>query len=231
MGEPAGVLTGPPGPASRRRPGWPADLGPLPSAAGQVALRPLRRRDGVAWREIRIRDEALIARWDATSPLSWAERHSPAMWRSQRAMLAAAGRTGEALPFAITVDGVFAGQVTLGGIQRAALRSGWVGYWVDSRLHRRGVATTAVALALAHALGPVGLHRVEATIDPENAASRAVVAHLGMREEGLLRRYLDIAGAWRDHLLYAMTVEELPGGPDPASALLRAYRSRGQAGQ
>lgn len=228
MAEPAGVLTGPPGPygpGARRHPGWPAELGPLECAAGRVVVRPLRRRDGRAWREIRLRDEALIARWDATSALTWADRHTPAMWRSQRSMLVAAARRGEALPFAITVDSAFAGQVTLGGIQRGALRSGWIGYWVDSHLHGRGVATTAVALAVAHALGPVGLHRVEATIDPENAASRAVVAHLGMREEGLLRRYLDIAGAWRDHLLYAMTVEELPGGPDPASALLR--RSRG----
>jgi len=227
MAEPGGVLTGPPaGPRGGRHPGWPAGLGPLPCGAGEVALRPLRRRDGVAWRAIRLRDERLIARWDATSELSWSERHAAPMWRAQRSMLVAAARRGEALPFAITVDGGFAGQVTLGGIQRGALRSGWVGYWVDSRLHGRGVATVAVALAVAHAFGPVALHRVEATIDPANAASRAVVEHLGFREEGLLRRYLDIAGAWRDHLLYAMTVEELPAGPDAVGALLRAYRER-----
>jgi ribosomal-protein-alanine N-acetyltransferase len=199
-------------------------LGPLPSRAGAVTLRPLRRRDGAAWRTIRLRDEALIARWDATSTLSWPERHSPALWRTHRALLVAAARRGEALPFVICVDGRFAGQLTLGGIQRGALQSGWVGYWVDSTVHGNGVATVAVALALAHGLGPVGLHRVEATIAPENAASRAVVGHLGMREEGLLRRYLDIAGAWRDHLLFAMTVEELPGGPDPAAALLARAR-------
>ena len=222
MTEPAGALIGPLG--GGRRPGWPALLGPLRSRAGAVQLRPLRRRDGRAWREIRLRDEALIKRWDATSMLTWAERHAPVMWRAQRAALMSAARRGEALPFAIIVDGAFAGQVTVGGIQHGALRSGWVGYWVDSTLHGRGVATVAVALTVAHALGPVGLHRVEATIDPANAASRAVVAHLGLREEGLLRRYLDIDGAWRDHLLYAITVEEMPSGPNPAAALLRDYR-------
>ena len=116
------------------------------------------------------------------------------MWHSHRVLLRSGARRGEVVPFAITVDGRFAGQVTLGGIQRGALRSGWVGYWVDSRLHGQGVATAAVALTVAHGFGPVGLHRIEATVAPENLASRAVVAHLGFRQEGHLVRYLDIAG-------------------------------------
>ena len=50
-----------------------------------------------------------------------------------------------------------------------------------------------------------------ATVRPENAASRAVLAKVGFREEGLLQRYLDVDGAWRDHLLVGMTVEEVEG--------------------
>ena len=46
---------------------------------------------------------------------------------------------------------------------------------------------------------------------PENAASRAVLSKVGFREEGLLKRYLDVDGAWRDHLLVAMTIEEIQG--------------------
>ena len=63
------------------------------------------------------------------------------------------------------------------------------------------------------------LHRVEATVRPENAASRAVLAKAGFREEGLLQRYLEVDGAWRDHLLVALTVEELSGSV--TSALVR----------
>lgn len=212
-----------PGSWGRRRPGWPAVLGPLSghsSEMGVVGLRPLHRGDGRAWREIRIRDEHLIARWDATSVQTWAERHSMTAWRMQRAAVTAAARRGEALPFAITVNGIFAGQVTVGGIQRGALQSGWIGYWVDSRVQGRRVATRAVALAVAHLFGVAGLHRVEATISPANAASRAVVGHLGFREEGLLRRYLDIDGGWRDHLLYALTVEDLPADRPLLAGLL-----------
>ena len=228
-------------PPAGRHPGWPADLGPVPVRAGAVAVRPLRRADGDRWQQIRIRDQDAIAPWDATSALSWAERHNRAQWHSHRSLLIAAARRGEVLPFVITLDGVFVGQVTVGGIQRGALRSAWVGYWVDSKVQGGGVATAAVALTVGHALGPVGLHRIEATIAPENRASQAVVAHLGFRQEGYLQRYLDINGAWRDHLLFAMTAEELPGGtaellarwqsrrPPPPSAPHRWWRGPGPA--
>lgn len=221
-----GVLAGPTSSRNVRHPGWPAVLGPLPSHAGDVWLRPLRRRDGAAWRRLRMRDRALIERWDASSPLTWAERHSAASWRAARTALVWAARRGTCLPFAITVGGEFVGQVTLGGIQRGSVCGGWIGYWVSSEVTGRGVATAAVALAVAHGFGPVGLHRIEATVAPDNTASRAVVSHLGMREEGLLRRYLDIAGAWRDHLLYAITAEEMPRGTDPARALVAEYLKR-----
>lgn len=203
---------------------WPAALGPLPTAGGDVSLRPLARRDFAEWRRMRLADQQLIERWDATGEMTWEQRHSRSAWRSTYRALRRAARRGTCLPFAIDLEGAFAGQVTLGGIVRGAVCSGWIGYWVGSEWSGRGVGTAAVALGLAHGLGAAGLHRVEATVDPANAASRAVVTHLGMREEGLLLRYLDIAGAWRDHLLYAMTAEELPTGPSPAAALVARHR-------
>ena len=213
------VLTG-------AHPGWPSHLGPLETRIGRVEGRPLQRSDFADWQRSRIRDEKLIAPWDASSELSWADRHSRPMWNSHRALLRVGARRGEVVPFAITVNGAFAGQVTLGGIQRGALRSGWVGYWVDSHFHGKGVATAAVALIVAHGFGPVGLHRIEATISPENLASRGVVAHLGFRQEGHLVRYLNIDGAWRDHLLYALTAEEVPHG---LPQLLQRWQSGGTA--
>jgi ribosomal-protein-alanine N-acetyltransferase len=57
-----------------------------------------------------------------------------------------------------------------------------------------------------------GAARVGASIRPENHASRRVVEKLGFHEEGLRRRYLHINGAWRDHLCYALTIEDVHGG-------------------
>jgi len=115
------------------------------------------------------------------------------------------------LPMAIELDGNFCGQITVGNIIRGALCSAWIGYWVAKEVGGQGVATAALGLGLDHCFGPMMLHRVEATVRPENVASQAVLRHAGFREEGLLRRYLDVDGQWRDHLLVAMTVEEVPG--------------------
>ena len=206
-----------------RHPGWPATLGPVQVRAGSVGLRPLQRSDGDRWQRIRLANEASISPWDATSSLTWSQRHTPAQWRSHRSLLIAAARRGEVLPFAITRAGRFVGQVTIGGIPRGAVGSAWVGYWVAGAATSGGVATAAVALAVGHAVGPAGLHRIEATIAPENTASQAVVAHVGFRQEGYLQRYLDISGAWRDHLLFAVTREEIPGG---TADLLARWQSR-----
>ena len=74
------------------------------------------------------------------------------------------------------------------------------------------MASLAVALVADHAFAPVGLHRLQADIRPENRPSQRLVERLGFRQEGLLRRYLDIDGDWRDHLSYALLAEDVPGG-------------------
>lgn len=190
---------------------WPAVLGPATSRAGQVRLRPLRRGDGQAWRDQRIVDEDLLHPWEASDPTAWPDRHTRGSWTRHRRSLLVAARRAEAAPFAIEVDGAFAGQVTVGGVRYGVQRSGWVGYWVSSAVQGHGVATISVALVLEHLFTTVGLHRIEATIAPANVPSRTVVGHLGFRQEGLLRDYLHVGGSWTDHLLFAITAPEWRG--------------------
>lgn len=185
--------------------GWPARL-----REGRVELRPLRLRDATAWREVRTRNARWLRPWEATLPMS--EHDAPATYGSMVRRLRAEAREGRGLPFALTVDGAFAGQVTVGGISRGSLLSAYIGYWIDQRLAGRGIMPTAVALATDHCFGAVGLHRVEINIRPENAASLRVVEKLGFRPEGLRERYLHIDGDWRDHLTFALCADEVPGG-------------------
>ena len=70
----------------------------------------------------------------------------------------------------------------------------------------------AVAMAIDYCFFTAGLHRIEIAIRPENTNSLRVVEKLGIPEVGYARRYLHIDGAWRDHRLYAITVEECPEG-------------------
>jgi ribosomal-protein-alanine N-acetyltransferase len=195
-----------------RHPGWPAKLGPLRVAAGTVGVRGPRLLDGGAWSKIRLRDREHLERWEPTAPGSWEDRNATLAWPGQWSSLRALARRGMTLPFVITVDGQLAGQVTIGNVIRGSLCSAWIGYWVASHVIGGGVAPAAVAMVMDHAFMYAGLHRIEATVRPENKASLRVLEKLGFRQEGLFRRYLDVAGGWRDHLCLAVTTEDVPDG-------------------
>jgi ribosomal-protein-alanine N-acetyltransferase len=180
---------------------------------GDVGLRPFRLRDAQAWSEARIRNEEWLAPWEGRQPglpdTTWEDRHSPSSYAAMLRMMRRESRAGRSLPLAIVVRGSLAGQVTVANVVRGAFQSASVGYWVDRDVAGRGVMPTALALVVDHCLGPVGLHRVEANIRPENGPSLRVVRKLGFREEGLHPRFLFIDGAWRDHLSFAVTREDL----------------------
>jgi len=127
-------------------------------------------------------------------------------------------RLGRSLPFAVTVDGQFAGQLTVTNIVGGSARWGQVGYWVDERFAGQGVIPTAVALVVDYCLFEMGLHRIEVAIRPENQASLRVVEKLGFTEIGYAPGYLHIDGEWRDHRLFALTAEQCEGG------VLRRFR-------
>ncbi|PZS19840.1 MAG: hypothetical protein DLM57_03060 [Pseudonocardiales bacterium] len=188
-------------------PGWPARL-----SAGAVVLRAPRLRDGRAWSEIRLRNEMWLNKWEPSSPHGWAERNALTAWPPLASALRKAGRSGSMLPFVIAYGGRLVGQVNVSNVVHGALRSCTIGYWVDVSVAGRLIVPTAVALTIDHCFTAVGLHRVEIDIRPENTASLRVVDKLGMRREGYYERYLDIDGDWRDHIAFAVTVEELHGG-------------------
>ncbi|WP_343601175.1 GNAT family protein [Mycobacterium sp.] len=194
-----------------QHPGWPMPVGPLRVGAGVVRLRPVRLRDGAQWSRTRLADRGHLEPWEPSADIDWGVRHTVSSWPAVCSSLRSEARRGRMLPYAIELDGQFCGQLTIGNVTHGALRSAWIGYWVSRSATGGGVATGALALGLDHCFGPVMLHRVEATVRPENTASRAVLAKVGFREEGLLRRYLQVDGAWRDHVLVALTVEDLYG--------------------
>ena len=177
--------------------------------AGRVGLRPITRHDRANWLEVRSRNAGWLAPWEATPPRDTGQVLS---FHEMVRALRRQARQGTMLPFVVTYDDTLVGQVTVGGITWGSLCSAHIGYWVDSRVAGRGVTPTAVALAADHAFGVVGLHRLEINVRPENTASLRVVDKLGFRDEGVRRRFLHIAGDWRDHRTFALCAEDLPPG-------------------
>jgi ribosomal-protein-alanine N-acetyltransferase len=203
--------------------GWPVTLTEPSLLSAPVSLRPIRTKDATAWRDARVRNATWLRPWEPTNPETPLYRTTLGPYVAMARTMRREARQGLTLPWVVTYDGRFAGQLTVGGIVWGSARSAQVGYWVDEAYAGQGVIPTVLAMAMDHCFFAVGLHRVEATIRPENQASRRVVEKLGFREEGIRRRSLHIDGAWRDHLCYALTVEDIQGG------LLARWRSSVQA--
>ena len=194
-----------------------------------MRLRPVRMFDAAVWSRIRTRDEEHLRPWEPTGIDQWVDRHRPSEWLGMFMRLRGAAKRGLTLPFVIEVDGQYSGQITVGNIVRGPLRSAWIGYWVASEAGEGGVATAAVAMAVDHCFGSAGLHRLEATVRPENLASQAVLRKTGFREEGLLRDYMDVDGRWRDHILVAQTIEDHVDSA--VSRLIRSGRASWAGGE
>jgi len=115
---------------------------------------------------------------------------------------------GRAVTWAVTFGGELVGQVSVGNIVWGSERTGYLGAWVDERYARLAIMSIAVPMAVDHSFNVLGLHRLVAGIRPENIASRQGVEKAGFREEGLAVRMSYVDGMWRDHVCYAITVEE-----------------------
>ena len=102
------------------------------------------------------------------------------------------------------ITGVF----TISQIVRGAFQSAYLGYYAHEAHAGQGLMREAIEQVLDHAFGALGLHRIEANIQPGNAPSIALARGAGFRLEGFSPRYLLIGGQWRDHERYAITADE-----------------------
>ena len=175
-------------------------------------LRPLRLRDAATMRDTRARNAEWLRPWEPTYPEMPLRSTGVVPYLAMIQAIRREARQGMSLPWSILHAGRFVGQITVGAIVWGSARSAQVGYWIDQEYAGRGITPTAVALAVDHSFFRVGLHRIEANVRPENMASRRVVTKLGFRDEGIRRRQLHIDGAWRDHICYALTAEEVSRG-------------------
>jgi ribosomal-protein-alanine N-acetyltransferase len=109
-------------------------------------------------------------------------------------------------------DGAIVGSAALSQIFRKAFQNAYLGYYLAEKYTGCGYMTEAVALVLRYAFRELKLHRIEANVQPENAASIAVLQRCGFTREGFSRKYLKIGGRWRDHERFAIIAEDWKKG-------------------
>lgn len=182
---------------------------------GPVELRPVKVRDEAQWAEVRQRNRDWCGPWDPTPPPGSLD--GPRDYVSMVKGLRRQARLGQCVPWFVWYrDGVappvLVGQLTINGITLGSARWANMGYWVDERWAGRGIIPLSVAMATDYCFEWLRLHRIEIAIRPENTKSLRVVRKLGYRYEGRRHKYLHIDGDWRDHEVFVLNAEDIPGG-------------------
>lgn len=175
----------------------------------RVMLRPLQPADFAQWQEVRRRNVDWLTKWEPAripgQPDVVEDRDAFTVRCSARQR---ERQLGTGYGFGVFVEGQFAGEVNVSSVQRGPFQSAYVGYWMDERHAGNGYTPEAVVVVCRYVFEELGLHRLQIAIIPRNRASHRVVEKLAIRSEGTALRYLEINGAWEDHVRYAITAEE-----------------------
>lgn len=105
-------------------------------------------------------------------------------------------------------SGQIVGVTNLSQIVYKGFQNAYLSYWGMVSFAGTGRMSQAVELTTRYAFEELGLHRIEANIQPENMRSIALVQRLGFRKEGFSPKYLQIAGVWCDHERWALLADE-----------------------
>lgn len=190
------------------RTGRSSPAAPFELVGRRVTLRTLRESDYEPWHEIRVRCRDWLVPWEPRPAGSPPAAEDRASFAARCALRERERQVGSGYGFGIFVGPRLVGELTVSAIQRGPFQSASIGYWIDRDWAGQSLVPEAVVVALRFAFDMLGLHRVEVSIIPRNAASRRVAEKLDLRLEGISERYLEIDGNWEDHARFAITAEE-----------------------
>ena len=106
-------------------------------------------------------------------------------------------------------DDEIVGWLNVSEIVRGALQSAFLGYGGVAAHAGQGYMTEAVQAVVREAFGTLGLHRLEANIQPGNHPSIALARRCGFVKEGFSERYLKVGGRWCDHERWAIRADSV----------------------
>lgn len=148
-------------------------------------------------------DPEVVRYWSSTPWTDMAQAHQYVASAEQDWLSGAGLRFG----IEVAASGQLAGQIALHRFDRENRRCE-VGYALARRHWRQGYLTEALGAVLAHGFTVLQLNRVEADIDPRNAASAKPLERLGFRQEGLLRERWIVGGEICDTAFYGLLLRD-----------------------
>ena len=179
----------------------------------RMTLRLPQHGDFRAWTTLRDQSAPFLTPWE---PVWTADHLSRKAFTSRIYWANRATSQGTALPLLLIrrEDAALLGAITLDNIRRGPSQAGTLGYWMGQAHARQGYMREAILSVVHHAFTVMDLSRIEAACLPENAASRGVLEKCGFKYEGVAQSYLQIAGRWRNHVLYANLRNDRRGRTD-----------------
>ena len=151
------------------------------------------------------RNRAHLGPWEPDPPAGF---YTEAYWRERVLQIRADEEQGRQLRVHLFEKSAkparIVGTIGLSNIVRGAFHCAHLGFGLDGALEGGGYMREALEAVIAHAFGPMNLHRIEANHQPHNLRSAALLRRLGFVPTGYARDYLHIAGAWRDHVQTAL---------------------------
>ena len=169
----------------------------------RVFLRPPKRRDALKWQKLRMSSKSFLVPWEPSWDASSCTRRAYLRYFKNSNYLANMDRAYSFLIFK-TDDKTLLGGINVGNVRRGVAQSASLGYWIGEKHSRNGYMKEALRLLIPSLFIDLRLNRIEAATLEENIASKNLLKKIGFKKEGVLRKYLKINGAWRDHILYGL---------------------------
>ena len=176
----------------------------------RLELRLPRKADYIPWVTTRRAGVDFLQPWE---PIRGRDYEAKASFYNRIGWAHRAARQKSAFPFIIIQrqDARLMGAITLDNVRFGPAKAGTVGYWIGPEFARQGYMSEALGQVVEFAFERLGLSRIEAACLPENEASRGVLETCGFKYEGVAQSYLQIAGRWRTHVLYARLRDDRRG--------------------
>jgi ribosomal-protein-alanine N-acetyltransferase len=168
----------------------------------RLILRPPEASDYNEWSKIRLESAEFLAPWEPIRDSDYPTRKAFQNRTAWTRRMVKERRVLNMLIFRQS-DGQLVGGITLDNIQGGVSKSCTVGYWMGQDFVRQGYMGEALAASVLHAFTVLDISRIQAGCLPENTPSRALLEKSGFKYEGVAQSYLQIAGRWRNHVLYA----------------------------